>query len=267
MDMVKSPEVRAMFNAANDRQEMLGRILVLNDAAHSFGAEYKGKKVGSQCDVAGFSFHAVKNLTTAEGGAVTLNLPAPFNNDDIWTALNRSALHGQTKDALSKTQAGQWRYDIVEPGFKCNMTDLQAAIGLVELERYDNDTLVRRKAICERYTAAFAGQTAFKVPLFEDSNRISCYHLYMLRINGATEAQRDAIIQYAAEQGVSTNVHFQPLPLLTAYKNLGYQMAAYPNAYSHYAAEISLPVYYDLTDTQVQTVIAAVCASVEKILK
>lgn len=267
MDMVKSPEVLAMFNAANDRQEMLGRILVLNDAAHSFGAEYKGKKVGSQCDVAGFSFHAVKNLTTAEGGAVTLNLPAPFNNDDIWTALNRSALHGQTKDALSKTQAGQWRYDIVEPGFKCNMTDLQAAIGLVELERYDNDTLVRRKAICERYTAAFAGQTAFKVPHFEDSNRTSCYHLYMLSINGATEAQRDAIIQYAAEQGVSTNVHFQPLPLLSYYKGLGYKMADYPNAWACYANEISLPVYYDLTDEQVDRIVQTMIEAVQHVMK
>jgi dTDP-4-amino-4,6-dideoxygalactose transaminase len=191
MELVKSESIRSLFQANGDRQSTLGRILVLNDAAHSFGAEYKGRKVGSQCDVAGFSFHAVKNLTTAEGGAITLNLPEPFNNDEIWTALNRSALHGQTKDALSKTQAGQWRYDIVEPGYKCNMTDLQAAIGLVELERYDNDTLIRRKEICDRYSAAFSQNHSFKVPVFVDELRTSCYHLYMLRIQNATEEQLD----------------------------------------------------------------------------
>jgi len=147
MQLVHRSDVKSKFHAANDRQKQLGRILVISDAAHSFGATYKGKKVGGQADVMGFSFHAVKNLTTAEGGAITLNLPEPFNNDDVWREINISALHGQTKDALTKTQAGQWRYDIVEAGYKCNMTDIQAAIGLVELDRYDNDTLVRRKAI------------------------------------------------------------------------------------------------------------------------
>jgi dTDP-4-amino-4,6-dideoxygalactose transaminase len=266
MDLVKSPRVQSMFQPNHENQRLLGRILVLNDAAHSFGAIYKGKKVGSQCDVAGFSFHAVKNLTTAEGGAVTLNLPAPFNNDDIWTALNRSALHGQTKDALSKTKAGQWRYDIVEPGFKCNMTDLQAAIGLVELERYDQDTLVRRKAICDRYSRAFASNPQLKVPHFEDADRVSCYHLYMLRIQGASESQRDAVIQYAADRGISTNVHFQPLPLLSYYKDLGYQMHDYPEAWACYENEISLPVYYDLTDEQVDRIIQCITDACKEVL-
>jgi dTDP-4-amino-4,6-dideoxygalactose transaminase len=267
MELVKSESIRSLFQANGDRQSTLGRILVLNDAAHSFGAEYKGRKVGSQCDVAGFSFHAVKNLTTAEGGAITLNLPEPFNNDEIWTALNRSALHGQTKDALSKTQAGQWRYDIVEPGYKCNMTDLQAAIGLVELERYDNDTLIRRKEICDRYSAAFSQNHSFKVPVFVDELRTSCYHLYMLRIQNATEEQRDAIIQYVAEQGISTNVHFQPLPLLSFYKNMGYRMSDYPEAWACYENEISLPVYYTLTDEQVDRVIASIMAACRQVMK
>jgi dTDP-4-amino-4,6-dideoxygalactose transaminase len=137
MELVNRLEVKSKFKSANERQAKLGRILVVADAAHSFGASYKGKKVGGQADVMGFSFHAVKNLTTAEGGAITLNLPAPFDNDEVWRSINISALHGQTKDALTKTQAGQWRYDIVEAGFKCNMTDIQAAIGLVELDRYE----------------------------------------------------------------------------------------------------------------------------------
>ncbi|MFN0031447.1 MAG: DegT/DnrJ/EryC1/StrS family aminotransferase, partial [Flavobacteriales bacterium] len=264
MGIAKSEEVKKLFSPNTERQKQLGRILVLSDAAHSFGATYKGNKVGNQCDVMGFSFHAVKNLTTAEGGAVTLNLPAPFNNDDIWTSLNIAALHGQTKDALSKTQAGQWRYDIVEAGYKCNMTDLQAAIGLVELDRYDNDTLLRRKKICDDYTTLFSGQPWFDAPIFKDEKRESCYHLYMLRVKNLSEAQRDKVIQLCAENGVSVNVHFQPLPLLTFYKNLGFKIADYPNAWNSYACEISLPVYYNLADEDVKyvanTIIQAISA-------
>jgi dTDP-4-amino-4,6-dideoxygalactose transaminase len=267
MGLVKEKEIQGLFQPAHVCQHQLGRILVLNDAAHSFGAVYKGRKVGNQCDVAGFSFHAVKNLTTAEGGAVTLNLPEPFDNTEIWTALNRSALHGQTKDALSKTKAGQWRYDIVEPGYKCNMTDLQAAIGLVELARYDEDTLVRRKEICDYYTAAFKHLPHFTTPVFQDAHRTSCYHLYMLRINNATEAQRDAIIQFAADQGVSTNVHFQPLPLLSYYKGLGYNMSDYPQAWACYENEISLPVYYDLSNEQLDRVIESIIKACAEIMK
>lgn len=251
MQLVKRVDIKYKFNPATENQKKLGRILVLSDAAHSFGAIYNGRRVGSECDVAGFSFHAVKNLTTAEGGAVVLNLPAPFDNDEIWKSLNISALHGQTKDALSKTQAGQWRYDIVEPGFKCNMTDIQAAIGLVELERYNNDTLPRRKAICDLYNAHFSNDSRFTTPIFEDSNRISCYHLYMIRLNNFSEPMRDEVITRLAEKGISVNVHFQPLPLLSYYKNSGYKMEDYPNAFNNYANEISLPVYYDLSDESV----------------
>jgi dTDP-4-amino-4,6-dideoxygalactose transaminase len=238
----------------------------MSDAAHSFGALYKGKRVGAQTDVMGFSFHAVKNLTTAEGGAVTLNLPSPFDNDEIWKSLNISALHGQTKDALSKTQAGQWRYDIVEAGYKCNMTDLQAAIGLVELDRYDNDTLVRRKEICMQYNGYFKSQSWFTAPVFQDDFRESCYHLYMLRVPALSEVQRDQVISDVAAQGVSVNVHFQPIPLLSYYKNRGYRMEQYPNAWKNYSCEISLPVYYTLTDEQVKIVADAVSEAINNVL-
>jgi len=264
--IASSAEAKKLFTPSHPNQEKLGRMLILSDAAHSFGAYYKGKKAGSQTDVAGFSFHAVKNLTTAEGGAVLLNLPAPFSNDEIWKSLNISALHGQTKDALSKTQAGQWRYDIVEAGYKCNMTDLQAAIGIVELERYDNDTMVRRKEICRQYTEHFNGESWFNKPLFIDDIRESSYHLYMLRIEHISEEQRDKVIQLVAEKGVSVNVHFQPIPLLSFYKNRGYKMSDYPNAWKNYACEISLPVYYDLTDEQVKQVSDSIREAIRSVM-
>jgi dTDP-4-amino-4,6-dideoxygalactose transaminase len=255
-------DASAVFVKETPEQLMLGRILVLSDAAHSFGAVYKGKRVGGQTDVAGFSFHAVKNLTTAEGGAVTFNLPAPFDNAAIRTALNISALHGQTKDALSKTQAGQWRYDIIEAGYKCNMTDIHAAIGLVEMERYQ-ETLDRRQEICERYSAQLIQNPIFELPQFETEDAKSCYHLYQLRIKEATEAQRDEIIRLLAEKGISTNVHFQPLPLFSFYKKLGYEMKDYPNAWNFYQNEISLPVYFDLSLDDVDFI----CECIQKAVK
>jgi dTDP-4-amino-4,6-dideoxygalactose transaminase len=201
--------------------------------------------------VAGFSFHAVKNLTTAEGGAVTFNLPEPFNNEEIRKSLNISALHGQTKDALSKTQAGQWRYDIIEAGYKCNMTDIHAAIGLVELERYQ-ETLDRRRDICNLYSSSLEESQLFNLPAFENNESSSCYHLYMINVIGASESQRDQIITELALLGISTNVHFQPIPLLSFYKEKGYHMEEFPNAFSSYISEISLPVYYDLSNEDVQ---------------
>lgn len=252
--------------AGSNPQMRLGRALVLADAAHSFGAMVGGKKVGSQADITGFSFHAVKNLTTAEGGALTLNLPEPFDHEELYRYFNTMSLHGQSKDALAKTQPGAWRYDVAFPGWKCNMTDIQAAIGLVELGRFDHETIPRRKAICERYSAAFAGDDRFIVPSFNVGDRQSCYHLYMLRIPNASEEQRDAIITAIAEQEVSVNVHFIPLPKLSFYESQGYRMVDYPNTFKLYSTEISLPVYYDLTDAQVDTVIAAVKAAVQKVL-
>ncbi|MCE3259550.1 MAG: capsular biosynthesis protein [Bacteroidetes bacterium] len=258
-------KTRSIFKAESDIQKQLGRILVLSDAAHSFGATYKGRKTGSLCDVSVFSFHAVKNLTTAEGGAVALNLPAPFDNAEVYKYLCIKTLHGQNKDALTKTQKGNWRYDILEAGYKCNMTDLAAAIGLVEIARYDDDTLVRRKEIVDQYNKAFSEDKRFILPVFNTKNKTSCYHLYPLRIRNISEAQRDAVIQAIFDQDVSVNVHFIPVPSMSFYKKLGYDMKNYPQAFKNYACEITLPVYYDLNPELTATVIKAVINAVNKI--
>jgi dTDP-4-amino-4,6-dideoxygalactose transaminase len=258
-------EKKYLFEPNSPEQAQLGRILLAADAAHSFGALYNKKRVGSLADITVFSFHAVKNLTTAEGGAITFNLPEGFDHEAIYKTFNMKILHGQSKDALAKTQKGAWRYDVLEPGYKCNMTDIQAAIGLIELGRYQ-ENLDRRKAIFAAYNKAFSTFNWAQTPVYKDEQKTSSYHLYQLRINNCTEAQRDAIIQAIFDHDVAVNVHFQPLPLLTAYKNLGYRIADYPNAFDNYSREISLPVYYDLNDEQVATVIEAVCASVQQIL-
>lgn len=266
-DMMRmAEESRSRFIANGEVQQQLGRILVLSDAAHSFGATLKERKVGSVADITGFSFHAVKNLTTAEGGALAFNLPEPFDNALLYKHFNVMSLHGQSKDALSKMQAGAWRYDVTMAGWKCNMTDLQAAIGLVELERYDSETIPRRRSICERYNANFGSDERFIVPQFADASREGSYHLYMLRLADVTEAQRDAIIAAIAEREVSVNVHFIPMPMLSYYKGLGYRIKDYPNTYRQYSREISLPVYYDLTDAQVDTVVAAVKHAVGEVM-
>jgi dTDP-4-amino-4,6-dideoxygalactose transaminase len=244
---------RGLFKPNTTQQEKLGRILFLADAAHSFGARYKGRHVGEQADITGYSFHAVKNLTTAEGGALVFNLPAPFDNAEVRAALRRSSLHGQTKDALAKTVTGGWRYDIVEAGYKCNLTDIHAAIGCVELDRYA-DTLREREAICRRYQANLANDARFDLPVFNTTESISAFHLFQLRINHFNEVQRDALIDALAAMGISTNVHFQPLPLLSFYKNLGYNITDFPNAYDFYANEISLPVWFGLRNEEVDAV-------------
>ncbi len=256
----------SIFIANCENQKMLGRILILSDSAHSYGASYNKSKAGSLTDVSVFSFHAVKNLTTAEGGAVALNLPLPFNNADVYSKLCISTLHGQNKDALAKTQKGNWKYDIVEAGYKCNMTDISAAIGLVELERYDNDTLIKRKSIVYNYQKAFEMDDRFELPLIETKNKTSCYHLYPLRIKGITEQQRDLIIQEIFNADVSVNVHFIPVPATSFYKSLGYDLLNYPVTYNNFSREISLPVFYDLSPEQQNTVINAVKNAVNTIL-
>lgn len=265
MDLVNEEGIKSQFSSNNSFQEKLNRIIVISDSAHSFGAIMDDKRSGSLADVSSFSFHAVKNLTTAEGGALCFNLPEAFDHDEIYKEFCVKILHGQNKDALAKTQKGNWKYDVEEPGFKCNMTDIQAAIGLVELERYQ-ESLDRRKVIFHRYADALSDYDWVIEPAFETERKTSSYHLYLLRINGASEEQRDAIIQEIVEYDVSVNVHFQPLPLLTAYKKRGYSMDDYPESYAKYANEISLPVYFDLTNDQVDQVIAAVVASVKKVL-
>jgi dTDP-4-amino-4,6-dideoxygalactose transaminase len=258
----------SVFQAGSEIQKKLGRILILSDAAHSIGAVYKGKKTGTLADVTVFSFHAVKNLTTAEGGAVSLHLPAPFSNKDIYQELCIKTLHGQNKDALSKTQKGSWRYDIVEPGYKCNMTDIMAAIGLVELDRYDADTLIRRRHIFDLYAFAFSHYSWAEVPPFERDHgqTHSSYHVFALRIKGVTEIQRDEIIRHIFEEEVSVNVHFIPVPMMSCYKNLGYNIENYPQAKENYSREISLPVFYELDSETIQKVIDAVALAVQKVL-
>jgi dTDP-4-amino-4,6-dideoxygalactose transaminase len=255
-----------LFIASSNEQKQLGRILVLSDSAHSFGATYKGKKAGSLTDVSVFSFHAVKNLTTAEGGAITLNLPKPFDNLEVYNNLCIKTLHGQNKDALAKTQKGNWRYDIVEAGYKCNMTDIMAVIGQVELERYDSETLPKRKKICETYSKVLSNYSWVQLPVFKSDTLESCYHLYPLRIKGISEAQRDEIIQEIFDKDVSVNVHFLPVPAMSFYKGLGYDIHQYPVTFDNYSREISLPIFYDLTDEMVETVLEAVIKSVEKVL-
>lgn len=255
---------KSIFKPSNENQQKLGRIVVLADAAHSFGATYQNKRVGSIADVSVFSFHAVKNLTTAEGGAIAFNLPENFDHDEIYKTFCVKILHGQSKDALAKTQKGAWKYDVDEPGFKCNMTDLQAAIGLIELGRY-KENLARRKEIFEQYDLAFKNDSSFILPLYRNDTSTSSFHLYQLRIADITEMQRDAIILEIAELGVATNVHFQPLPLLTAYKKRGYEIADFSESFHKYANEISLPVYFNLSNEQVKIVIEAVKEAVKKV--
>jgi dTDP-4-amino-4,6-dideoxygalactose transaminase len=264
--LVDRPEIRGRFKPRTAVQEQLGRILVLSDAAHSVGAWFKGKRTGSLTDITVYSFHAVKNLTTAEGGAVCMNLPPPIDNQAVCETLRVKSLHGQSKDALAKLQAGNWRYDIVEPGYKYNMTDIQAAIGLAELERYDDDMLVRRKQIFDAYSKGFSVFPWAGIPVYETPEKTSSYHVFLLRIRGITEVQRDEIIGEIFRQEVSVNVHFVPLPLMSFYHQAGYRMEDYPVAYDNYSREITLPVYYDLTDNQVETVIGAVAGSVEKVI-
>jgi dTDP-4-amino-4,6-dideoxygalactose transaminase len=257
-------EKEHLFSPNNEKQRKLGRIALITDAAHSFGAKFKGKPIGSVADMTVFSFHAVKNLTTAEGGAISFNLPNSFEHDEIYKHFCVKILHGQSKDALAKTQKGAWRYDVEFPGFKCNMTDLQAAIGLIEIDRYP-ENLARRKQIFQMYDVAFEKHDNIISPKYYSESRTTSYHLYMIRLKGFTENQRDACITNIAENEVGVNVHFQPLPLLTAYKERGYAISDFPNAQEFYANEISLPVYYDLTDEQVDTVIKVVKEAVEKI--
>jgi len=265
--LVTQDSVLRLFRPATKEQEILGRILVLSDSAHSIGAEYKGKKTGTLCDISVFSFHAVKNLSTAEGGAIAFNLPEPFNNDDIYKHLCINSLHGQTKDALAKTRKGEWRYDVIEAGYKCNMTDIQASMGLVELERYDSDTLVKRKSIFDKYTAAFSKCQWAQLPLYETPDKTSSYLVYPLRIKGVAEQQRDLIINEIFDKEIAVNVHVIPVPMLDYYKSLGYNIADYPVTLDNYSREISLPVYYNLTDEQIDSVIKAVVESVCQVLK
>lgn len=265
--IVNKKNVKEKFIPQSENQEKLGRIMILSDAAHSFGAKYMGKNVGSEVDFTVFSFHAVKNLTTAEGGAICINLPTPFNNSEVYKQLNTLSLHGQNKDALAKTQKGSWEYDVVDAGFKCNMTDILSSIGLVEFDRYETETLPRRKQIFILYNNLLKKYNWAILPHYIDNERESSYHLYLLKIKDITLKERNLIIQEIFQLDVSVNVHYKPLPLLSFYKKLGYKILNYPKAQSMWECEISLPVYYSLSDVEVKKVIASVVESVKKVKK
>ena len=243
---------KAVFAPTTDLQQKIGRIAICADAAHAFGASRQGKMVGSIADFTSFSFHAVKNFTTAEGGALTWNIP-DADNEAIYHQLQLYSLHGQSKDALAKTQLGAWEYDIVGPWYKCNMTDIMAALGLVQMKRYPA-LLARRREIIERYDQAFKLLSVGVLPHYT-AEHLSSGHLYLTRVPGASLKERQAIIVQMAERGIATNVHYKPLPMMTAYKNLGFDIANYPNAYAHFVNEITLPLHTRLTDEEVAYII------------
>ena len=244
---------RSLFQATNAIQQAMGRVAICADAAHAFGASRKGKMVGSIADFTAFSFHAVKNLTTAEGGALTWNTIPGISDDELYRMVQLFSLHGQSKDALAKTKLGAWEYDIVGPWYKCNMTDIMAAMGLVQMKRYP-DMLLRRKAIIERYDKALKSAGIEVLEHYTDHHQ-SSGHLYITRVPNISTEQRQTIIEKMAEQGIATNVHYKPLPMMTAYKNLGFDIENYPHAYAHFANEITLPLHTRLTVEEVDYIV------------
>lgn len=246
---------RAIFSPANEIQKKLGRVTVLADAAHAFGAKYRGHMCGNVADFTSFSFHAVKNLTTAEGGAVTWKPIDGLDDGYIYNQFMLMSLHGQSKDALEKTKIGSWEYDIVSPAYKCNMTDVSAAIGLAQLGRYPQ-LLARRKQIIEMYNDGLRGENVQILDHYT-KERQSSGHLYLVRISGKDERFRNEVITRMGQRGIATNVHYKPLPMHTAYKNLGFNIEDFPNAFEMYKNEITLPLHTRLTDEEVQYVIAA----------
>lgn len=244
---------KKLFKPNNEVQKAIGRIAVLADTAHALGAEWHGKKVGSIADFSSFSFHAVKNLTTGEGGALTWKHFDGIDDEEMYRKLQLLSLHGQNKDALAKTQLGAWEYDIIGTWYKCNMTDISAAMGLAQLERYPQ-MLKRRREIIEKYDAAFKPLGIEVLPHYTDDH-ISSGHLYITRIPNITPEQRNGIIKLMAQEGIACNVHYKPLPMHTAYKQLGFDIKDYPNAYAQFANEITLPLHTCLTDEEVRYVI------------
>lgn len=265
MSLVSEPEVKAMFSPTSDVQRQLGRIIVVSDSAHSIGAHYNGKRSGSETDIAIFSLHAVKNVTTAEGGIICLNMPEPFDNDKLYADMRLFSLNCQTKDAFTKSKAGGWRYDIIGQGMKCNLADVNAAIGLAQIRKYE-DLLKERKRVFKRYNDALKQYDWALTPPAVTPGKESSYHVYALRIKDVTEQQRDEIIQEIAKSEVAVNVHFVPMPMLTLFREMGYDIKDYPQAYRNYAHEISLPIYPQLTDEQADFVIRTVVEAHNKVM-
>ncbi|WP_195499913.1 DegT/DnrJ/EryC1/StrS family aminotransferase [Alistipes timonensis] len=243
-----------LFCSANDLQQAFGRVVVLSDAAHAFGAQWRGRMCGEIADFTSFSFHAVKNLTTAEGGALTWRPIPGVDNEWLYRQFQLLSLHGQSKDALAKTQLGAWEYDIVAPNFKCNMTDIMAGIGLAQLKRYP-EMLRRRRELIDRYDEALKNCPVQTLDHY-GADHASSGHLYMVRLSGRDVAERNDVIVKMAERGIACNVHYKPLPMMTAYKALGFDIADYPNAYDQYRNEMTLPLHTRLTDDDIEYVIS-----------
>jgi len=244
---------KRIFEPNGELQKSIGRIAILADCAHSFGAQLNGKMIGTIADFSAFSFHAVKNLTTAEGGVLSWNKIPNIDDEDIYKRIQLMSLHGQSKDAFSKNQLGSWEYDIVGTWYKCNMTDIMAAVGLAQLERYP-EMLLRRREIINKYNQAFE-RRGLDILRHYGASKVSSGHLYITRIPKITQDQRNEIILKMAEAGIACNVHYKPLPMHTAYKNLGFNIKDFPNAYDHFANEITLPLNTTLTDTEVDYII------------
>lgn len=255
---------KTMFHPNNQIQRAIGRIIVMTDAAHAFGANWRGKPIGSIADFTNFSFHAVKNFTTAEGGAVTWKDIDGIDNEEIYKQYQLLSLHGQSKDALAKTQLGAWEYDVIDTNYKCNMTDVTAAIGLAQMKRYPT-LLSRRKEIIEKYNEAFIPLGIQVLPHYCDEWQ-SSGHLYITRIPGITLEQRQGVITKMAEQGIACNVHYKPLPMMTAYKKLGFDISNYPNAYAMFANEITLPLHTLLSDEEIEYIIKKFRKTIDYVL-
>jgi dTDP-4-amino-4,6-dideoxygalactose transaminase len=259
---LEDESVQALFKKENHFQEQLGRPLIIADAAHSLGATYGKKPSGLQADISIYSLHAVKNVTTAEGGVIGLNLPSPFDNEEIYSWMKLNSLNGQTKDGYAKIQGSEWRYDIVCEGLKINMPDICAAIGLAQLRQYEKLMLPERKRVALRYLNAFQNYDWAELPPQMEKLKESSYHIFPLRIKGISEKERDNIIKKIINSGVSANVHFIPLPMLSIFREKGYMITDFPVSYSNYCREISLPIYPQLSNDQIDSVVSAVVSAV-----
>lgn len=267
LDIVNKDSVKNKFLPSSPKQIDLGRILVLSDAAHSIGASYHNLPASNFADITIFSFHAVKNITTGEGGAICLNLPDTFDNEAEYKLMKLYTLNGQNKDAFSKTQGGGWKYDILFAGLKINMPDLCAAVGLAQIRKYESELLPARKKIANYYQAFFSQYPFFELPPLLDNKRESSYHLYALRMANISEHQRDEIIEEITNMGVAVNVHFIPMPMLTLFKDLGYKIEDFPVSYDNYSREISLPIYPQLSVEQLDYICKAVLNSYYKVVR
>lgn len=260
--VLNSADCHSLFIPSSARQAALGRILLIADAAHSIGSTFDTLPASKKSDVTIFSFHAVKNVTTAEGGCICLNLPDCFDHQEEYRFLKLFSMNGQNKDAFAKSSGANWKYDILFKGFKMNMPDVCAAIGLAQLRIYKNTLLPLRKLLFLKYCNAFDGYDWFIKPVMQDEHRESSYHIFPLRIKGITEAQRDRIIEELVALGIVVNVHFIPMPMLTYFKSIGYEIGHYPNSYKQYACEISLPIYPQLSAVEIDYIISSVISSV-----